>query len=154
VLLAVALSLGSVRARLEQAVIQRWQSRVLVIDVTLAFLLGWPSKFVVLALLIWAFVWPVVSFDVLGEIARTLELLVALRAFVDLGFSVLLASGHRAESLVILKVGFGNWAFDSGSWGSHLFGRNDPSSCNRDDLAILVADKFSGLAVAGQTSVE
>ena len=94
VLLAVALPLGSVRARLEQAVVQGWQSRVLVIDVTLALLLGWPSEIVVFALLIRALVGPVVSFDVLGEVARALELLVALRAFVDLRFGVLLASGH------------------------------------------------------------
>jgi hypothetical protein len=127
---------------------------VFVVDVTLALLLGWPSKFVVLALLIRALVWPIVSFDVLGEVARTLELLVALGAFVDLRFGVLLASGHRAESLIVLKVGLGNRAFDSGSWGSHLFRGNDTSSCNRDDLAILVADKFSGLSVASQTSVE
>jgi hypothetical protein len=127
---------------------------MLVINVTLAFLLGWPSELVVFALFVRAFVGPIVCLDVLGEVARALELLVALRAFVNLGFGVLLASGHRAESLIIFEVSIGIRAFDSGSWRSHLFVRDDTSSCNRDDLAILVADKLSGFSVASQTSVE
>jgi hypothetical protein len=94
VLFAIALSLGCVWARCEEAAIQIWCVGVLVVDMAITFLFGRPPMFVVLAGLLCTLPRTLMSLEVLGEVARTLELLIAQRAFMYLRFGVLLPPGH------------------------------------------------------------
>ena len=152
VLLAITLTLGRVRARLEQAMVQGRHSRVLVVDVTLTLLLCRPAIFMVLALVDGAFVRPVVRLDVLGQITRSLELLVTLRAFMDLRLSVLLAPCHGAKRLVIIELSV-HVALGSGGW-SHFLGRNHATRRKRDNLAVFVTYKLGLLPIVAQPPVE
>lgn len=104
VLLAIALTLGGVRARSEEAVIERWRVGVFVIDVTVTLLLGRPAVFVIFALVVRALPWTLMRLEMLGQVAWTLELFVAQRAFVNLRFGVLLPPGHGPEDLIFVGV--------------------------------------------------
>ena len=151
VLLAIALTLGGVRARLVQAVVQRRRRGVLVVNVALALLLRWPAIFVIFALVDRAFVWPIVCFDVLGKVARALKLFIALRAFMDLWFRVLLAPGHGAKDIFI-GIFVGNLALHG--CGSQLFLGEGFSRGETDDLSVLVAHKLGGLSVVTHTAMQ
>jgi len=125
---------------------------MLVIDMTLAFLLRRPAVFIVLALVVGAFVRPVVGFDVLGQITRSLKLLVTLRAFVNLRLGVLLASCHGTECFVVIKFSV-HVALGSSGW-SHFLVRDHTTSRKRDDLAVFVTNKLGLLPVVTQPPVE
>ena len=71
---------------------------------SISLLLCWPSKAVVLAILLWALPRTLVCLDMLRQVTRALELLVTERTFVDLRLGILLASGHRAKDLIVIFV--------------------------------------------------
>jgi hypothetical protein len=104
VLFAVTLTLGCVWARWEEALVQRWCGRVLVVDMAVTLLLGRPAMFVVFALVVRALPWTLMGLQVLGEVARTLELFVAQRALMDLRLSVLLTPCHGSEDVILIDV--------------------------------------------------
>ena len=137
-LFAIALTLGCIRAWTEQATIERRLRRVLVVDVAVAFLLSWPAMFVILALLICALPRPLMSLEMLSEVAWTLELFVAQRALMNLRFGVLLPPGHRAEGIVIVIVveGVRHWTLHRR--GSDLFLREDLAGGDTYSLSILL----------------
>ena len=76
-LLAIALTLGRVWAWSEEAVVERRRIGVLVIDMTITLLLGRPAMFVIFALVVGTLPWTLVCLEMLGQVAWTLELLVA-----------------------------------------------------------------------------
>jgi hypothetical protein len=103
-LLAVGLALGRIWARRVEAAIQRRRVGVLVIDMAVTLLLRRPAMFMVLALVVGALPWTLMSLEVLGEVTRPLELLIAQRALMNLRFGVLLTPGHRPEDVIFVVV--------------------------------------------------
>jgi hypothetical protein len=79
VLFAIGFTLGLIRTRGVVAPIKDWRSRVLVIDMTIKLFLSWPSILVIFASFLGTLPRSTVSLLVLGEIARSLELLRASR---------------------------------------------------------------------------
>jgi hypothetical protein len=125
---------------------------MLVIDMALTFFLRRPAVFVVLALVDGAFVRPLMGFDVLGQVTRSLKLLVALRALVNLRLGVLLAPCHGTKRLVVIKFSI-HVALGSSGW-SHFLTGNLATSRKRDDFAVFVTYELSLLSVATQPPVE
>jgi hypothetical protein len=103
VLLAVALTLGGVRAGREVAVEGVGAVGVLVIHVAITLLFGWPADLVVFAGGVGALPGARMGLLVLGQVARTLEDLVAVRALlVDVHWRrVLLAASHGSHDTLI-----------------------------------------------------
>jgi hypothetical protein len=98
--------------------------------------------FVVLAALLRALPRTLMSLEVLGEVARTLELLVAQRAFMYLRFGVLLPPGHRPEGVIII-VGEGVRHLTLHRCGGHLLLGEDLAGGNTYSLAILLTHELS-----------
>jgi hypothetical protein len=96
VLFAVALALGGICARLETALEESRGVRVLVVHVAIALLLGGPPKRFILATGKCTLPGTRMGLLVLGQIARTLEDLVTVLAFlVDIHRRrIFLATGH------------------------------------------------------------
>lgn len=103
VLLAVALTFRSVGARLEIALVQCRRVGVLVVDVAITFLLSGPANLIVLASRIGALPRTGVSLFMFGQVARTLEDLVAVAALlIDIHRrGILLAPSHRTLDALI-----------------------------------------------------
>jgi hypothetical protein len=80
VLLAVALALGGVRARLKEAPVENGRLGMLVVHVTISLLLGRPANFGILATGFSAFPWPGVGLFMFRQIARAAEDFVAVTA--------------------------------------------------------------------------
>ncbi len=151
VLLAVALTLGRVRARWKEAVVERGCVGVLVVDVAVALLLGRPAKIVVLALVVGAFPWPLMGLEVLGQVARPLELLVAQRAFMNLRFGVLLPTSHRPEDLIVVKVdGISHRTLHRG--GGEVLRREDLTCRQTYRLPVLMTNDLSWLPIVTHPS--
>lgn len=96
VLLAIALALRSIGARLELAFVEIGSLRVLVIDVTVPLLLSGPADLRILASGLRALPRTRVDLLVLGQITGSLEDLVAMIALlIDVhGWSILLSASH------------------------------------------------------------
>ena len=77
------------------------------------------------------------SLEVLGEVARPLELLIAQRALVNLRFGVLLTPGHRPEDVIFVVVeGVRHRTLHRG--GGQLLGREDLIGGDTYSLPILL----------------
>jgi hypothetical protein len=79
VLFTVGFTLGSVRAGLEVAFIERGCRGVLVVVVTIHLFLGGPAILVIFACLNWALPWAGVRLFVLGQVTRAFEFFVTSR---------------------------------------------------------------------------
>ena len=114
-LLAIALALRGVWARSEEAMIKCWCVGVFVVDMAITFLFCRPAVVVILALLVGALPWTLMRLEMLGEVAWTLELLVAQRAFMYLWLGVLLPPSHGTEDLIFVDVNiFRHWTLHRG----------------------------------------
>ena len=104
----------------------------------ISLLLGWPAMLVVLASLIGALPRPLVGLDVLRQVARTLELLVAQRALMNLRLGVLLAPCHRPEDVILIDIDLRHWTLCRR--GGELLGREDVVGSDTYSLSVLVTD--------------
>lgn len=152
-LLAVALTLGGVRAGLEQAAEDHGAVGVLVIYVAITLLFGWPTDLVVLAGSVSALPGARVGLFMLGQVARTLEDLVAVRALlVDVHWRrILLAASHGAHDTLIELLFIERDGTLVGSRGITLVGE---ASGHGDELAILQDDQLDRASVLGETTLE
>jgi hypothetical protein len=154
VLLAVALTLGGVRAGLELAVEGVGAVGVLVIHVAITLLFGWPSDLIVLAGSVGALPGARMGLLVLGQVARTLEDPVAVRALlVDVHWRrVLLATSHGAhDTLIEILIIIESDGTLVGSRGISLVGK---AGGHGDKLAILQDNQLDGASVLGETTLE
>jgi hypothetical protein len=98
---------------------------MLVVGVTIAFLLRRPAKLVVFAVHHSTLPWPLMSLHVLGQVARSFELLAAQLASMDLWFRVLLSPSHGPHGIVLINIESGPLHGCRGQ----VFVGNDFSSC-------------------------
>jgi hypothetical protein len=121
---------------------------VLIVDVPVTLLLGGPAKVKVLALLFGALPWARVCLFMLGQVARALELLLAVTTHVQdiSGLIRLPAASHRAHDVVVvLKVLFGQGALPVSVLGASRKG---------NDLAVLLAYEFDRTAVFAEATTK
>lgn len=79
---------------------------MLVVDVTVAFFLCRPAECMILAAFIGALPRSLMGLQVLGQVARPFELLVAAgnRTFMDLRLGAFLTAGHGASDVIIIDI--------------------------------------------------
>jgi hypothetical protein len=152
VLLAVALTLGGVRARREEAAVERRRVGVLVVDMTIALLLCWPAVLMIFALVVRTLPRTLMSLEVLGEVAGTLELFITQRALMNLRFGVLLTPCHRPEDVILVDVD----VFHRTLHGArrNIIRREDLVGGETYSLAVLVTDKLSWLPIVTHPTKE
>jgi len=139
VLLAVALALGGVRARLEEAMVEGWCGGVFVVDVTVTLLFRRPAVVVELALLIGTLPRALMCLDMFGQVTWPLELLVAKAALMYFGLGVLLPPGHGAKDIIVFSVDIRHGPL-AGRGGRKFLCRQDLACSDTYGLAILAPD--------------